>query len=566
MKIRRVEISNFRGIGSLDWSPQPNLVCIIGGGDVGKSTILDAIEATLSPKRTQFFDTDFIGADTSIPIEVKVTVGELPDALCDETYMGLYLRGWSETGELHDEPEADDEVVLTVRLAVDSSLDPTWEVMNDRDNVRNLSSKDRRDFGLVRLGGEPDGAFAWGQYSPLTQMVTDRTGTRNVLTEAYRQARDAIKTNPMTELAAAAKRARIAAIAMGAYSEGDFLPGLDTQRSSTSLATLSLHSLDVPLRLMGLGTKRLTSLAIQRLAVPEGSIVLIDELEHGLEPHRIRHALRTLQKPSALNETRMTGQVLITTHSSVTIEELGSSALAIASRSGTTLNLKIPDSSLEATIRKNSQSLLSRSILVCEGKTEVGVFRALRSWWASHNDGEPIECRGVSLTNGEGSGGVLTALNLKSLGYRVALFRDADVPLTSVEETDLATADVRVIEWPGSHSTEEAFFSSLPEDTVQTLLEIAYRERSIASVKDSILHELGITGAQQDDYRNWVTATISIDDIRAAIGRVSKRNGWFKRVNVGEEFGVIVREALVAGWNSPVVAILKHVEDWLYGH
>ncbi|MBW8833234.1 MAG: AAA family ATPase [Burkholderiales bacterium] len=41
-RIRKVEIRNFRAVRSLDWCPAAGVNCLIGPGDSGKSTILDA--------------------------------------------------------------------------------------------------------------------------------------------------------------------------------------------------------------------------------------------------------------------------------------------------------------------------------------------------------------------------------------------------------------------------------------------------------------------------------------------------------------------------------------------
>ena len=41
--IRRLTIERFRGIERLVWSPKPGVHVIVGGGDVGKTTVLDAI-------------------------------------------------------------------------------------------------------------------------------------------------------------------------------------------------------------------------------------------------------------------------------------------------------------------------------------------------------------------------------------------------------------------------------------------------------------------------------------------------------------------------------------------
>ncbi|MBM4591325.1 AAA family ATPase [Rhodococcus hoagii] len=57
-----------------------------------------------------------------------------------------------------------------------------------------------------------------------------------------------------------------------------------------------LHDGDVPLSSLGLGTRRLTSLSIQDQAMDDGSIIAIDEVEHGLEPHRLAQVLHHLKK------------------------------------------------------------------------------------------------------------------------------------------------------------------------------------------------------------------------------------------------------------------------------
>ena len=62
--IRRLEIQWFRGIQYLAWCPSSGLNCMVGPGDSGKSTILDAIDLCLGARRTvQFADSDFYALD-----------------------------------------------------------------------------------------------------------------------------------------------------------------------------------------------------------------------------------------------------------------------------------------------------------------------------------------------------------------------------------------------------------------------------------------------------------------------------------------------------------------------
>ena len=80
--IRQVYIRNFRGIESLFWNPHPGLNCLIGPGDSGKSTILDAIDLCLGARRNfSFTDADFFNSNVSNPLEIIITLGNLDDAL-----------------------------------------------------------------------------------------------------------------------------------------------------------------------------------------------------------------------------------------------------------------------------------------------------------------------------------------------------------------------------------------------------------------------------------------------------------------------------------------------------
>lgn len=138
-KIRYVEIRNFRGIRHLEWAPNPGINCLIGPGDSGKTTILDAIELCMSARRNfDFTDSVFFNLDVSKSITIQVTVGALPDHLMDLDVYGDVLRGFEQTEqELEDEPTKNHEVVLTFQLVVggtwslcDRSTRTGWRVLS----------------------------------------------------------------------------------------------------------------------------------------------------------------------------------------------------------------------------------------------------------------------------------------------------------------------------------------------------------------------------------------------------------------------------------------------------
>lgn len=563
MQIRELTIRNFRAIEALDWRPSSSLACIVGAGDAGKSTILDAIEAALSARWLQVTDADFPGCDTTKTIEIVATLGELPKEALRESRMGFYLRGWAASGEIHDEPEDDDEPVVTVRLTVDGSLEPVWELVTARSDPKTLSGRDRALFGVVRLGGDSERHLTWGQGSALARLSLEKGQASSILADAYRKARELVGAETVPALNEVARDVHGAAIGLGAYARTAYAAGLDTQRASMSLGALALHDLGIPVRLAGLGTRRLVTLAIQRRAIPEGAIVLIDELEHGLEPHRIRRALKELKEALGPGKS---GQVIMTTHSSVTIVELAAAQLSVAVRtSAGAVALRSPATSLQAVVRRVPEAFLARRVIVCEGKTEVGLVRALRDMWATRHGSEPIEFRGVVPVDGGGDEAPKTAIELATLGYTTMLFRDADVALKVDDAADLNALSVPVLEWSDGCATEARVFRDVADNAIQELLDIAYQARSFESVRDSIRAALGIKDDLPRDFASWKVTGKTPSDLRAAIAHAAMKQGWFKRVDTGEQMGNVVAKELERGVNAPLATTLDAVEAWAYG-
>ena len=125
-RIRYLEIRNFRSIQRLDWAPSKGINCLIGPGDSGKSTVLDAIDICLGMRRgTSMGDMDFHGMNVEAPISISITLGGLPEALLDVDVYGEFLRGFNQDWEeVEDEPREGLETVITLRLRVEADLEP----------------------------------------------------------------------------------------------------------------------------------------------------------------------------------------------------------------------------------------------------------------------------------------------------------------------------------------------------------------------------------------------------------------------------------------------------------
>ena len=74
-RIYHLKIDRFRGIKDLSWHPVSGVNVILGGGDVGKTTILEAIGLLLSPtNQTALADTDYHGRGIEAGFSIEAVV------------------------------------------------------------------------------------------------------------------------------------------------------------------------------------------------------------------------------------------------------------------------------------------------------------------------------------------------------------------------------------------------------------------------------------------------------------------------------------------------------------
>lgn len=131
--------------------------------------------------------------------------------------LGLFIRGWSGT-DIHDEPEDDDEPVISVRLSVDATMEPVWEAYCDRAETSGyLSNRERAHFGLTRLNGDEARHTSWAQGSGLSKMTDDNGNAAERLAAAYKAAKNSAGLDKIQPLMDAARYAEDEAKALGAY-------------------------------------------------------------------------------------------------------------------------------------------------------------------------------------------------------------------------------------------------------------------------------------------------------------------------------------------------------------
>lgn len=566
MLIKEIDVNNFRSLRKLSWKPSPGINCLVGPGDSGKSSILDAVDLVLSARRqVSFTDADFYCLDVTKPIEIKITIGGLPDALKDFELYGMYHRGWNaESGAVEPEPGVGLEPVLTIILTVGPDLEPNWYLFSERAEAqsmrRDLAWTHRIELAATRLGAYAAQHFAWGNRSILNRLSDDRAKAAEALAAASRVARKSFEGQADPQVQKTLTIVGEVAAEIG-VSTGTLQALLDVQGISFSGGSVALHDgRSVPLRSLGLGSARLLVAGMQKRACASAQLILIDEVELGLEPFRIIRLLHAL----GAKDHATPGQVIMTTHSPVVLRELSAGQLQVL-RETHTSDLSQPShivhaagggSTEQATLRACAEAFLTPSVLVCEGKTEIGLVRGLDLFRV--DKGKVSMCaNGVYWADGNGSQAIDRALVFARLGYRAALFRDGDEAMTAVQATALKAAKVEILQWPSGQATENALFDFLPPAQVQQLLELAVARRG----EDAV--EAHIKQASADAFGLSEAQSKFDDKMRPALGAAAKKKGWFKDVEPGEVIGREIVGPHLSKCDPTFVAVLKSLAVWI---
>ena len=576
MRVRHVKIKNFRGIRELEWDIRSDFVCLIGPGDATKTTILDAITYALGPSRLMGLnDADFYEANIDEPISIEVTITHAPLRLLTESNYGLLQRGWSAEQGLLDDPDPASDAALTIELHIDDGLEPRWTVTKPGVEGKPIGWRDRDALQLFRISDRINMHLAWGRGSALAALTANSEEVDATLTAALRQAREAAFAAPHEKLNEAAARAHQHAVALGVRVGIPFRPGL-AAGAMMGAPQLVLHQGNVPLSNAGSGTRQLVALALQQARTSGGSVVLLDEVEHGLEPHRLLYLLQSLRQAVAKTEEDPgLAQVFLTTHSADAVAELKIDELHIVrSEDGRTIIQRAPDAFTDvdkidpqAVARAGAAALLARRVIVTEGKTEAGYLRAMASAWNATR-GIPIAHLGTTFTDGGGGDqAAARAIGFARLGYKTALFVDSDRTLNPSVET-VSAEGVHVIQWADSVSIEERVARDLPEEDLERLVQLAMsliedEQAVLSSIQGQLPNEAStIVGP---DPRSWVTPPNTIDAIRGAIGKTANRKKWFKRIDEGELLGELVAELLPKMGGSDTAAKTAVLESFAYG-
>lgn len=583
MKLTNIEIKNFRGIkhACVFFPLDSRIICMIGAGDSGKSTLLTAIEWALWPSWSLIAtDTDFYNCDTTTPIEITVSITELPKALTKEDKFGLYLRDFVKVclgGD--DEPTDTGITILTIRLTIDETLEPKWNVITSRTDPKPISQKDRRllSFGVVGFDHEKD--FQWGRGSILQKYADSREALHSAFTQAMRAAVENTSLEALDQMAPTLKEV---GKQYGVGFNGEIHNRLLMQNGSYS-TTVGVFDDKVPFSQRGLGSKRLLSIGMNVNACDDGALVLVDEVETGLEPYRISALINQFR-----SQFKDHGQLIMTTHSRSVVCECGVSELCVVNNNSGEIKVhqldKVEDikGEVQGIIRGEPDAFLCKRIIVCEGKTEIGLLRSLDEKLFIKT-GTRFAHYGVGTAlGGGGNKFFLLARLLKTCGYDCCILMDSDIDNEEAEKEEVEKLGIKVFSWEKGNAIEEQLFQDASIQCAEQLIAYAVEIKGIQSVEAYLNNEFKDEAKEYRIVDGTVIlcgndkGEVSIDILRR-IGKVAKgklnkkknqiEGAWFKRIDRGQDIGNIVfssKDQLEEG--SCFKRIINGIIKWVTSH
>lgn len=551
MDVRRLDIKNFRGIAELSWRiPKgTSFLALIGPGDSAKSTILTALDMALSDRWSlSITDADFHLGVIENPIHIQVALSNLPRPVRQHGVLGMHLAGIDDKGNLFDGPDEDHDPCLLISLRIDQNLEPEWTTHQPEkpESAVNVTAAARRLLGAYRVDERIDSHLRWSRTSALGRLTSSQHGADELLLSASRQARDAVSASIPGELSnlVATVQDRLHALGSGQFL--DLKPGLD-QSLSTTTGNLALYEGSVPLTNFGLGSRRLAGIAAQQLANADKGILLIDEVEYGLEPHRLVNLLVRLKEQTDSSLT------VVTTHSPTALQHLDVDDLGIVrlNRDGVAFiqSFGAAEGELQALLRSSPEAFLARRVILTEGKTEYGILLELLEAWDRERAraGMPSAAAlgAVGVEGNGGNGSIKWARTLNALGYEVVLFMDSDVPADNLQADALKQDGVNVVRWKDGFNTERAITDALDVRGLTTFVDVAVsRSDDPSSSKRNFLDHLHshglpntVTNFQVDQ---WLTAGLTLPQARQILASAAHKHSWYKRVAKGRELALLV--------------------------
>ncbi|GMN01659.1 AAA family ATPase [Erythrobacter sp. MTPC3] len=536
--IRLLSIKRFRSIEDLTWRPEKGVNVLLGGGDVGKTTILEAIALLLNPTNANALsDADYWQRRHEDGFEISAVM-TLPFS-CGILEQRKSVWPWEWDGEKAKLPELEPEEgepsdpVFCVRVHGTPEFDLQHEIHQPDDSFDHFPVSVRRKIGVVRLTGDDrnDRDLRMLQGSALDRLLSDRTlrsriadklGETDVNAELNDEAKEALgKLDQRFESRLLPNSLGLGLVGGPGFSLNALI-GLMANREGTRL----------PLSSWGAGTRRLAAYEIAALHQVDQPIIVVDEIERGLESYRQRILMEELiENPS---------QVFVTTHSAPAVNAAVGAALWYVDADG---NVGRLPKTVTAHQKRDPETFLARIAVIAEGATEVGFVTNL----LARSLGEDIRRYGIWVSDGGSNSEALKVLQgLAASGLAVAGFADNEGTQSGLWQQVKDQLGDLLMRWPNG-CLETNIIPHLADHQLEAFItdpegDAGERLRTMADRLELVDKSFTAIQAAADDIRQLMmdaacgsapTDPNAPDDQK----KIWKKHGqrWFKSTRGGEE-------------------------------
>jgi putative ATP-dependent endonuclease of OLD family len=412
---------------------------------------------------TAVSEADYWRRDNTAEFSIEGVVS-LPGGV-DPNNFSILLMPWEWNGHdavLPADPSNGDALeakhpVYRLRLRGTTDLELVWEIVQPDESPIQLSAAFRKKIGLIRLStddrNDRDLRLVFG--SALDRLLADPAIRARIAKQVAEQDfSTAVGKDGIKALAALDVRLAAASLPSGIQL------GLTSSQGISIGALIGLladqDGVALPLASWGAGTRRMAALEIAAATQADTSITVIDEIERGLEPYRLRQLIGILKTTF--------GQCFVTTHSPVAIQCAHWAKLWYLGAAGAIGELA--QEKIAAQQQRDPETFLAKLAVIAEGPTEVGFLTRIL---ALAFKGDPLDC-GVRVCDGQGNSQMLALLEALD-ATRLSLAAIADDEGThpgrwATVKTNMAD---RLLRWDGT-CTEKVVIDLLPEGRLPALL------------------------------------------------------------------------------------------------
>jgi putative ATP-dependent endonuclease of OLD family len=246
----------------------------------------------------------------------------------------------------------------------------------------------------------------------------------------------------------------------------------------------------------------------------------------------------------------------MTTHSPVVVRELAGDQLVIVRRFPNgkhSTRILGADDAIQGVARTYPEAFLARTIVVCEGASEVGLLRGVDRYYVSQ--GKPSAYASATAfvdAGGRSPEHILQKAGVfAQWGYTTLAFLDSDVLIDDFDIQVAESKGVDVRTWDSNLALEEALFKLLPSYAIDALITLAIELNSEALVGGA-LEAVSAGNFTITKVMSLISGdTAYSDDERLLLGKAAKlttrdtkispgRKGWFKSISKMERVGADV--------------------------